>query len=145
MDFAEKYPLYLLFIYQHHQVPALATLYLSMTIWRAFLFIAFFGSLKNRFSKIVTVYGRVPFFYYVLHFYLIHSIAMLLSFTRGHGFAEGAAGVPNMLFKFMYPNEGYSLAVTYLVWLFVVVLLYPACRWFSRYKQTHKQWWLSYL
>jgi phosphotransferase system glucose/maltose/N-acetylglucosamine-specific IIC component len=90
------------------------------------------------------VYGRVPFFYYVLHFYLIHTLLMLSSLTR-HSFAEGAAGVPDIPFKFAFPGEGYSLAVTYLIWLGVVAVLYPACRWFSRYKQMHKQWWLSYL
>jgi hypothetical protein len=90
------------------------------------------------------VYGRVPFFYYVLHFYLIHTLLMLSSLTR-HSFAEGASGTPGIPFKFAFPGEGYSLAVTYLIWLGVVAALYPACRWFSRYKQTHKQWWLSYL
>jgi uncharacterized membrane protein len=120
-------------------------LYLCMTIGPAILFLAFTGGLKNRFTRFVTVFGRVPFFYYVLHFYLIHAISMLLSFGRGHSFAEGAAGVPGLPFKFVFPGEGYSLGLTYLIWIGIVLLLYPLCRWFSRYKQTHKQWWLSYL
>lgn len=120
-------------------------LYLCMTIGPAILFLAFAGNIRNGFSKAVTVFGRVPFFYYILHFYLIHLVASLLSFTRGHSFAEGATGVPGMPFKFIYPGEGYSLAITYLVWISVVLVLYPVCRWYSRYKQTHKQWWLSYV
>jgi uncharacterized membrane protein len=121
-----------------------SVLYMCMTIGPAVLFLAFFGSVSNRFSKMVTVYGRVPFFYYILHFYLLHFLLMLSSLTR-HSFAEAAAGTPGIPFKFAFPGEGYSLAVTYLIWLSVIVVLYPACRWFSRYKQTHKQWWLSYL
>jgi uncharacterized membrane protein len=120
-------------------------LYLCMTIGPAMLFLAFAENIKNGFSKAVTVFGRVPFFYYILHFYLIHAIAMVLSFTRGHSFAEGAAGVQGVPFKFAYPGEGYSLSTAYLVWIGVVLALYPLCRWYSRYKQTHKQWWLSYV
>ncbi len=120
-------------------------LYLCMTIGPAILVIAWMGTFKNRISAIITVYGRVPFFYYILHFYLIHTVALLLSLFRGHSFAEGAAGVPGLPFKFMYPGEGVTLALTYVLWIGVVVALYPLCKWFSRYKQTHQQWWLSYL
>lgn len=120
-------------------------LFLCMTLGPAILFLAFAGEVKNGFVKFVTVYGRVPFFYYVLHFYLIHTVTMLLSLIRGHSFVEGAAGVSGIPFKFAFPGEGFSLGVTYLVWMGIVLLLYPLCRWFSRYKQTHRQWWLSYL
>ncbi len=120
-------------------------LFMCMTIGPAILFLALAQNVRNGFSKAVTVFGRVPFFYYILHFYLIHLVASVLSFTRGHSFAEGAAGVPGMPFKFIYPGEGYSLLITYVVWISVVLVLYPVCRWYSRYKQTHKQWWLSYV
>jgi uncharacterized membrane protein len=120
-------------------------LYMCMTIGPAILFLAWMNNIKNGLTKVITVYGRVPFFYYVLHFYLIHLIAMVLSLTRGHSFAEGAAGTPNVPFRFVFPGEGVSLGVVYLIWFAVVAALYPACKWFSDYKQTHKQWWLSYL
>lgn len=120
-------------------------LYTCMTIGPAILFLAWTENIKNSLSKIITVYGRVPFFYYVLHFYLLHLITALLYLSRGHTVAQGEAGVPGVPFKFMRPGEGYSLVIVYLVWIGVVVALYPACRWFSQYKQTHKQWWLSYL
>jgi uncharacterized membrane protein len=120
-------------------------LYTCMTIGPAILFLAFAENVKNGLSKAITVFGRVPFFYYVLHFYLLHLISALLYLSRGHSVAEGAAGVPGAPFRFVQPGEGYSLWIVYLVWIGVVVVLYPACRWFSRYKQTHKQWWLSYV
>ena len=120
-------------------------LYLCMTLGPAILFLAFADKLKNGFTRFATVFGSVPFFYYVLHFYLIHTLSLLLSITRGHNLADGAAGVPGLPFRFVFPGEGFSLLPTYLVWIGIVLLLYPLCRWFSRYKQTHKQWWLSYL
>jgi uncharacterized membrane protein len=123
-------------------------LYMCMTIGPAILFVAWAANVKNGFTKFIKVYGRVPFFYYVLHFTLIHLLSMGAFFMRGHTFAQGIHGPsegPNAPFNFLIPGEGYSLWVVYLVWMFVFVSLYPLCKWFSDYKQTHKQWWLSYL
>jgi uncharacterized membrane protein len=120
-------------------------LYMCMTIGPAMLFLALADKTTSAFARLVTVYGKVPFFYYILHFYLIHLVAVAFSLFRGHSFAEGAAGAQGSPFKFVFPAEGLSLGMTYVVWTGVVALLYPACRWYSRYKQTHKHWWLSYL
>lgn len=123
-------------------------MYMCMTIGPAILFIALWGNVKNGVTKFITVYGRVPFFYYVLHFTLIHILSTIAFFTRGHSFAQGihtTSEGPMPPFNFIIPGEGYSLGVVYVVWIFVFVSLYPLCKWFSEYKQTHKQWWLSYL
>jgi uncharacterized membrane protein len=120
-------------------------LYMCMTIGPSILFLAFAENIKNRLTNIITVYGRVPFFYYILHFYLIHTISAFFSLVRGHSVAEGIHGGPEELPNFVFPNEGYSLLFVYLMWLFIVASLYPLCKWFSDYKKTHKEWWLSYL
>jgi uncharacterized membrane protein len=121
-------------------------LYMCMTIGPAILFVAWWANTKNAVTKFITVYGRVPFFYYILHFFLIHLLSMAAFFARGHSFADGIrAGQGGIAFNFLIPGEGYSLWVVYGVWIFVFVSLYPLCKWFSEYKQTHKQWWLSYL
>lgn len=123
-------------------------LYMCMTIGPAILFVAWWGNIKNGVTRFITVYGRVPFFYYVIHFTLIHILSMIAFFTRGHSFAQGIHTLkegPVPPFNFIIPGEGYSLWVVYAVWIFVFVSLYPLCKWFSEYKQTHKQWWLSYL
>ena len=93
----------------------------------------------------VTVYGRVPLFYYILHFYILHFISAILYLLRGHSFNEGMEGIKGFPFKFVMPGEGYSLGVVYVVWLAVVIALYPVCKWFADYKLHHKKWWLSYL
>ncbi|MGZ3837966.1 MAG: DUF1624 domain-containing protein [Flavisolibacter sp.] len=131
------------FLNTHKYPPSL--LYMCMTIGPAILFVAWAGSIKNGLTRFITVYGRVPFFYYVLHFYLIHLLAMLAFLSRGHSLTEKLPPVQGFDLKFVIPGEGYPLWGVYLVWLFVVVSLYPACKWFSEYKKTHTQWWLSYL
>jgi hypothetical protein len=41
---------------------------------------------------------------------------------------------------------GFSLPIVYLVWIGLIVILYPICKKFDRYKQGNKdKWWLSYL
>jgi uncharacterized membrane protein len=140
----QKTPLFtfLSFIKTQKYPPSL--LYTCMTIGPALIFLAAFGNVKNRLTKIITVYGRVPFLYYVLHFFVLHAAAMILFYAQGHKTAEGIAKtgiIPN----FVIPGHGLSLGYVYLIWIAVVVALYPVCKWFSDYKQHHKQWWLSYL
>jgi uncharacterized membrane protein len=121
-------------------------LYMCATIGPALLFLAFAGNFKNGLTRFITVYGRVPFFYYILHFFLIHLICMILFLARGHAFSEGIHHNSNgFLPNFIVPGEGYSLLIVYALWLFVVLSLYPLCKWFSNYKLKHKNWWLSYL
>ena len=117
-------------------------LYTLMTLGPALLFLAFSEKAHNLFSRIMVIYGRVPFFYYVLHFYLIHIIVVILFFATGHTTAEIVSQSP---FFFRPVQFGFNLWVVYAVWLFVVAALYPLCRWYNRYKSTHHYWWLSYL
>ena len=88
-------------------------------------------------------------FYFVLHFYLIHLLAVLAAWAR-YGTAAfkfvfnplPSMGGPQELFP---PHFGYSLWVVYAVWILVVALLYPVCQWFACVKATRRSWWLSYL
>jgi hypothetical protein len=121
-------------------------LYMCMTIGPAILFLAWVGNAKNRLTKFITVYGRVPFFYYILHFFLIHFISAIFFLARGHSIADGMKDSPLPIApKFTLPGEGYSLGMVYLIWILIVLALYPVCKWYSDYKLTHKKWWLSYL
>ncbi|MEO6456141.1 MAG: heparan-alpha-glucosaminide N-acetyltransferase domain-containing protein, partial [Ginsengibacter sp.] len=119
-------------------------LYMCATVGLALVFLAFTTNANNRLSRFITVYGRVPFLYYVLHFFLIHAVSAGLFFARGHAVQEGmhtGQEIPN----FIIPGEGVSLGFVYLIWICIVLCLYPVCKWFSEYKRTHTNWWLSYL
>jgi uncharacterized membrane protein len=120
-------------------------LFMCATIGGSLLFLALAGNANNRLSGFITVYGRVPFLYYVLHFFLIHLLSACLFFTRGHSFQEGIHADGTLTPNFIIPGEGYSLGIVYLLWIGIVLCLYPVCKWFSEYKRTHKNWWLSYL
>ena len=121
-------------------------LYLCATLGPALLALAFVEKIKNRFTNFMLVFGRTAFFYYIIHLYLIHLLSAISFFVKGHTVKEGLDSVQNLPFLFVLPGEGYGLAVVYGVWAFVIIALYPLCRWYDKYKTAHKEkWWLSYL
>lgn len=141
----QKNGLYTVLSFVNTQKYPPSLLFVCMTLGPALIFLALFDRLKNKVTGFVTVYGRVPFFYYILHFYLLHLGAAAYFLARGHSLKEGLEGVPGFPFKFLVPAEGVDLFFTYCIWMALVLLLYPLCKWFGRYKQTHRQWWLSYV
>jgi uncharacterized membrane protein len=117
--------------------------YSSMTLGPALILLALLENIKAKWTKVVSVYGRVPFFYYVLHFYLIHTLLVVLFFATGHTSSQIVD--PQTPFLFRPALFGYNLWIVYGIWLCIVFALYFPCRWFNRYKETHTQWWLRYL
>jgi len=121
-------------------------LYLCITIGPALMLLPLLEGIQNRFSKTMVVFGRTAFFYYILHIYLIHLLSAILFFARGHSFADGLNVGERFPFLFVAPGEGYGLGIVYLVWLLVVVALYPLCKRYDAYKTNHREkWMLSYL
>ena len=120
-------------------------LYLLMTLGPALVFLALTENWKGRFVNFFSTFGRVPFFYYILHLYLIHILAMAAAQLTGYGWKimilpDWVGSVPAL------KGYGFHLWVVYLVWVAVILALYPLCKKFDRYKQAHKEkWWLSYL
>ena len=119
--------------------------FLLMTMGPALLLLGAIEPLQERLPKPMIVFGRVPFFFYIVHLYLIHGLAMLLLVYQGGEASEyilSASGLRSgRLSEF-----GLSLGAVYAIWVFVVAMLYPLCRWYQRYRENHpSQWWLSYL
>lgn len=117
--------------------------YACMTLGPALILLSLLEKVQGKFADFLLVYGRVPFFYYVIHFYLIHTLCVIAFFATGHGIDQAIDR--NTPFLFRPQHFGFSLVVVYLVWLSVILSLYYPSRWFMRYKQTHRQWWLSYV
>lgn len=136
---------FLSFLDIHKYPPSL--LYMSITVGVTLLALSITEKIKNAFSNVVVIYGRTAFFYYILHFYFIHLFATLLFFIRGeHTVTEALKSMEKLPFLFVFPGEGYSLGVVYVIWISLVLLLYPLCKWYNTYKTNHKEkWWLSYL
>ena len=120
-------------------------MYLLMTLGGVFLFLANSERLKGGIVNFFSVFGRVPFFYYVLHLYLIHFIALIFAQLSGFGWhsmilSGWVTEVPAL------KGYGFDLWVVYLVWIGVIASLYPLCKKFDNYKRNHREkWWLSYL
>jgi hypothetical protein len=114
-----------------------------MTLGPALIILSLVETVQNKFSNILSMYGSVPFIYYVLHFYLIHIICVILFYATGHT-SKDIIDV-NTPFFFRPLNFGFNLWIVYAIWLFVIVVLYKPCKWFDNYRKSHRQWWLSYL
>ena len=107
--------------------------------------LAYSEQINERIINIVTVYGKVPLFYFLVHFYFAHFLMVFLMFIQGvhwadMDFASGSFGRPKGI------QSGVDLWVIYVIWVGVVIALYPVCKWFGDYKRLHKEkMWLRYL
>ncbi len=137
--------LYTLMSFVNTQKYPPSLLFACMTIGPALLLLALTDRVQNVLTRIVTVFGRVPFFYYILHFYILHGIAAAIFLAKGGTVADGLKGAEGVPFKFVVPGVGLHLWQVYLVWLGVVALLYPLCRWYGGLKKRKDWWWLSYV
>ena len=120
-------------------------LFLLMTLGPELLFLWIADRGTPRWLRPALTVGKVPLFYYVLHIPLIHLIAIAVCYGRYgqvHWMFE-SPGVGQFPIT-PPPGWGYSLSVVYLVWLVVVLSLYPLCRWFGGLKQRRRDAWLSY-
>ena len=116
-------------------------LFLLMTLGPAIAALPLLERLRGPLARAITVYGRVPLFFYVLHLFLIHALALLVATLAGYD-------PRRFLHVWMFMPDGWGygcLPVVYLVWAGVVLALYPACRWFAGVKARRREAWLSYL
>ena len=135
---------FLSFMKVHKYPPSL--LYLCITIGPALLLLAFLENIKNKFTQVMIVFGRTAFFYYIVHFYLLHILLGVVYYIQGNTTAQAIASMKNLPFLFCIPGKGFGLAGVYLVWAIAIIALYPLCKWYDKYKTNHKEkWWLSYL
>jgi uncharacterized membrane protein len=120
-------------------------LYLLMTLGPTLLFLWAVDAGTPLWLRPALVFGKVPMFYYLLHIPLIHLLAMATCYARyGHvHWMFESARFPNFPIT-KPPDWGYSLPIIYLVWIIVVVTLYPLCRWFAGVRQRRRDFWLSY-
>jgi len=117
-------------------------LYLLMTLGPAITLLPILEKISGKAANFFLVYGRVPMFYYILHIYIIHGLALITGIILGMPTkiftSNGTLFDPNL-------KWGFSLPVVYLYWIATILILYYPCRWFMRVKATNKKWWLSYL
>jgi len=119
--------------------------YLLMTLGPALILLGLLDGAKatSGLSRILVVFGRVPLFYYVLHIYVLHVIAILVSLASHQPIWHG-----NAIGDFAQRPVGYGhgLPFIYALWILAAGILYLPCRWFMEFRSRHRDWgWLSYL
>jgi hypothetical protein len=119
--------------------------FLLMTLGPIIALIPLLEGWHGALARRITIFGRVPFFYYMLHIPLIHALALVVSKIRLGTvspwlFTNHPMGNPE-------PPLGYvwNLPLLYLVWGIAIMVLYFPCRWFAHLKVTRADWWLKYL
>ena len=117
-------------------------LYLLMTLGPAIAILPALEKMKRWFANFFITFGRVPMFYYILHIYLIHVLAIVAAYFTVHDVGFLLSNEPPGTWETPF---GFRLGIVYIVWFIVVMSLYPACRWFAGVKKRRKDVWLSYL
>ena len=122
-------------------------LYLLMTLGPSLIGLSLLDRVSLRQSHPLVVFGRVPLFYYIVHWYVLHLAAVVFAWLR-YGRVDFMFALPPAL-SFappVYPaGYGYDLWIVYAVWIAIVAALYPLCRWFADVKARRRSIWLGYL
>jgi uncharacterized membrane protein len=119
-------------------------LYVFVTLGVIFLKMWWAEGRNNKLIEIMKIYGKVPLFYYLIHWYVVHLTMFAIVFVKGYKVSDLVFGP----FKFGRPESGggVSLSYVYLIWLVIVILMYPLCKWYGTYKEANKsKTWLRYL
>jgi uncharacterized membrane protein len=120
-------------------------LFALITLGPMLILLAALDKVRSRIANPFITFGRVPLFYFLGHFFLAHTVALLLFLHKtGKSFSSLDLHFSKS-FGGITPEGGYSLPWVYVAWIAVVIIMYPICRWYEKYKAGHKEWWLSYL
>jgi hypothetical protein len=115
-----------------------------MTLGPAIALIPYTEKVKGWFAHVLMVFGKVPFFFYLLHILFIHLSALLVNLIK-YG-RTGQDWYHQSPFTQMDPAYKWSIPLLYLVFLMNVILLYFVCNWYAQYKSRHpEKQWLRYL
>lgn len=119
-------------------------LFSLLTLGVMFLILALAEQFENRFSNFVSVYGKTPLFFYLIHWYIVHPLLIVILLIQGFSwtqmdFASGNFGRPKGV------ESGLSLGAVYVIWFSVVLLLHYPCKRYGAHKTLHKTKWLKYL
>jgi len=115
-------------------------LFLLMTLGPSLMLMPYMDKMTGRVGDFLQVYGKTPFFFYVLHLPLVHISSYILYYLYYQ--TENSVFRDHSSWAASYEP---SLLRWYLMTAFFVLLFYYPCKWFGNYRKTHKQWWLSYL
>ena len=120
-------------------------LYVLVMLGPALIFLAVSERPVGAFGQKILVFGRVPMFYYLVHIFVVHGLAILGAMIAGYPWNDMTMINTWVTNNASLHGYGFNLVTVYVIWIAVVVGLYPLCRWYDSYKRSHQAWWLSYL
>jgi len=119
--------------------------FILMTIGPALIFLALIEYARPRETNPLVTFGKVPFFFYIVHIYLIHVLAILALVFTGWDWREYILSAARFQSARLI-DFGFGLEAVYIIWLVVILMLYPLCRWYQQVRENNPgRWWLSYL
>jgi uncharacterized membrane protein len=117
-------------------------LYVMMTLGPAIAILPWLERWEGKAARFIIVFGRVPLFYYVIHLYLIHLLALV---AARHTLGYFDFLLSNAPFESYPPQYGFPLTVVYAIWIGVILMLYIPCKWYAEVKKKSKNRLFSYL
>ncbi len=120
-------------------------LFLLITLGPSLIVLSLAERFQGKLYDVMILFGKVPMFFYIIHLYWIHLLAVVAVYLTGY---DQKLMIIDVWIGFVTELQGYgfSLGVVYLIWIFVVVSLYPVCKWYWNFKKNNRQYgWLSYL
>lgn len=118
-------------------------MYSLLMLGIALLILATSENFSSRLSRVISIYGKVPMFYYLIHWYVLHSLMIVLVLGQGFSWDDIQFNGFNLGRP---PQFGFPLGWVYVIWGSVVASLFPLCRWYAQYKASHREkTWLRYL
>jgi len=118
--------------------------FLLMTLGPSLLLLALLDGKKIAWPwQTITVFGRVPMFFYLLHLYWIHAMAVVVALILHQPYQWLLTGA--FWFNELPEGYGHDLPFIYAMWALTLVLLYFPCAWYARVKREQAKWWMSYL
>ena len=122
-------------------------LYSLVTLGPAFIFLAIAEKKPlNAITRKITIFGRVPMFYYLAHILLIHVLAVIAAVATGYQWSDMVLST-SVNKTTSLKGYGFNLTTVYIIWAALILMLYPFCKWYDQYKRTHQlqKRWLTYL
>jgi uncharacterized membrane protein len=141
---AQKKPIFTVLSFFNVSKYPPSPLYVFVTLGFVFLLMWWTDGKKSKLIGILKVYGKVPLFYYLIHWYVVHITMFAIVFAQGYKASDLVFGP----FKFGRPEVGggVSLPYVYLIWFGIVILMYPLCKSYAAYKDANKaKKWIKYL
>ncbi|RXK48797.1 DUF1624 domain-containing protein [Aquirufa rosea] len=106
-----------------------------LTLGTLFFLASVFPLVKKNWVEFISAYGRVPLFFFISHWFVLHLILFVLIFRQGFTWADVEFG-----FQLTRPKTfvGLSTAQVYVLWMLVAALYYPLCRFYFGRQQGKK-------